>query len=184
MIIKYTGELNDENFGLFLEDIQDKKGFDFWFSSPGGELTVAYAMLAILEKCEATLIAYGELSSAAFILFLLYKGEKRITPMVEGMMHMGFYFLEHRENGYTSEYQEDIRNYRKLRESAFFDSKKEEWQLTKKQIADYKKGKDVYIPFEQIQNIINEQSKKKNSEESNKISNRINRRTKRSKEVN
>ena len=187
MRINFEHEFNEESFAVFLDEIalaeekKDELGFtepiEFWISSPGGETHYAFAMLDILESLPVEIIAYGDLSSSAFILFTLFKGKKRILPYVQPMIHQGAYALSIRADGYHSEYDKDLKKYRISKEKEFFKKMSVIWLLTKKQKQSYLKGRDVFIPNEQLQQIIDEQSKA-STQEPDQVPNSTKRRTK------
>jgi ATP-dependent protease ClpP protease subunit len=187
--INFEGEINEESFNQFLSNMEEAEGsesIEFWISSSGGDLHISEAMLDILHRTpNVELIAYGDLSSAAFILFAQFKGEKRILPYAQSLIHVGTYGINVRSNGMLCKYQTQVQEYRKKLDDKFFEEVVSTWFLTKEQETDYLEGKDVFLPNEQIQLIIDSQKLKKlehkaTFKESDKVSNPVKRRAKRS----
>lgn len=169
MRINFEGEITEESFNDFLEKISaaesnvDEFGYikpiEFWISSEGGLTYYALAMLDILERLPVEMIAYGDLSSSAFILFTLFKGKKRMLREVQAMAHQGSYSIPIRADGSHSRYDKIVKTYRQKKERETFAEMNKIWKLTPKQKREYLSGKDVFIPNEQLQSIIDEQRK-------------------------
>lgn len=182
MIINFSSEIEQDAFDEFLEKIQEaddrESPIEFWISSPGGRMDLMYSIKEILEERKASLVGHGCISSAACLLYLLYKGNKRVTDYCEGMVHQGTFGLNYRGNGERNSFAKDLLESNKQREIILSTLCKESFDLTEEQLQAYNDGHDVFITNLQLKKL---ERREESTKKSNKVQNRPNSRTKGSK---
>ena len=168
MIIKISDEFTEDLLGSFIAKINEAndKGdtkIVIYLNSIGGEYHVMEAMLDIInstpEKFE--LVAYGQISSCAFILFFRSMCVKYYAGGVLGMYHKVSWEIPQSDkdnlrlkkhiNKYLEGYCKDVSNYLCYK-----------LKFTAAETKDFIAGKDVYFSVERMEEfltLINNESK-------------------------
>lgn len=85
MAIYLDGDVAEEMVSLVSGDIS---GETVYINSPGGHISDMFVILDLLNNGGINeLVAVGEVSSAAFFIFIFFKGRKRVMPLTTGMLH-------------------------------------------------------------------------------------------------
>jgi hypothetical protein len=89
----WNSDIDEEMFDLFLtfqNELPEGMKMEVWLDSPGGKCIIAEMMKEIFEsydKDKFTLVACGNIFSAAFDLFVAVDCSKHIIPGTVGMVH-------------------------------------------------------------------------------------------------
>lgn len=177
-MIIFKSEINEESVMDFIEANKEiEEGSTIYFSSNGGELGYADLLQHFFEKKKCHLVGFGTISSAGFILMADYPLTKELIKNTTGMVHLGEFQHYVKTSGLLDGYVKELKKeYKQIEENRASVYKE---ILTSIQFRNYKRGLDVFIPHEQFKSILQKDSKR-----SDQISNRVNRRTKRSKKIN
>lgn len=85
MAIYLSGDVDEK----MVEQVSGNiKGETVYLCSPGGSIADMFVILDLLNKGEIKeLIAVGEISSAAFYIFVFFRGQKSVMPLTVGLLH-------------------------------------------------------------------------------------------------
>lgn len=145
-IIAFLNE-NDGELGIF-------------FDSPGGEQSVAMILNRIFseQKERITLIASGDLSSAAFFVFFMFTGKREILDLTVGEWHMSRTDIEMFSNGkIKGEWNKFCRKRVKEYEEKFIKSFNKKIGLSDKEMKDFYNGEDIIFDAQRMREIITKQ---------------------------
>lgn len=140
----------------FLNNLQSGDEVHFYLDSPGGYNHVMEVIKSMLENSEfpITLIATGEIQSAAFLLFYFSKLNKVILPNTIAMAHTLTKIYEDRDIRQNSKYY--IRSKKQLDDmnQNVIDKFRAYNVLSPEDMEDYIKGEDVLILYEELIDIM------------------------------
>lgn len=100
MIINLNGEVNNKMFNSLLEAlnycIRENDALRIYLNSFGGNLADMEAIISLINEGKdfIELVGYGELMSAAFIIFFSAECEKSLLPNTVGMMHYPYTYVD------------------------------------------------------------------------------------------
>lgn len=145
MIISITGEVGPDTLeGLIkaYNDITEKDTLEIYLNSLGGSVASAEAIIHLINKNNdrTTIIAYGEISSAAFDIFFRATCDKFILRDTYSRIHniVNTQDFEKMPIPWVKEYNEAS--------AKFF----EKLGIKKSEILKIKKGQEVYLTFDRL----------------------------------
>lgn len=151
------GDINEENTQALLEFINQNEGhaMQIGISSSGGFFDYARFVTNVLNqnKDSITLVAVGNVYSAAFRLFYEFQGARKMTFATRGMAHHSYQTVPLTNNGIgaTDEAHAAIcnsRDYIRPDEIAFAES-----FMFNEELEKFKQGKEVYFDFARMRQI-------------------------------
>lgn len=163
-LIYINGELTVEVVNKFINDVNNFKDekLHIYINSIGGEISHAEVIKDIISNLEdVTLIASGDLFSAAFDIFFMSKcKEKIILPKTYGMVHYTSILVEIDESlSPRAEQPKFILNeFKKHKKETINILKK--IGLTKKELSIIKKGKDCYFDTKRLIELLRQWERK------------------------
>jgi ATP-dependent protease ClpP protease subunit len=164
MVINLNGEINSDLLDKAIHSfnqLKDGEKLDIFLCSPGGDIYTMEAIIAFLSlnADRINLYGYGDLSSAAFIIFFRANCPKALLPGTTGMAHLV---------RLTGTFVGDIVNWKDKSESKF----NVEWTkqlkkefitfldtlgLTEDELTKVKKGEDVFFLYKRMDQLLRNQ---------------------------
>jgi ATP-dependent protease ClpP protease subunit len=131
----------------FFNSLQEGDEIDFYLHSPGGYNHVMETIKRILEtsKFPITLIAAGEIQSAAFLLFYFANLNKIMLPNTVAMVHTMTKEYEDRDIRQNSDYYKKSKKHLDAMNEKVIDIFKEYNLLSPQEMEDYINGEDILI---------------------------------------
>jgi ATP-dependent protease ClpP protease subunit len=152
------GRIDAENYNSLINFLNESQGEQksILINSGGGDVAYCYAILHALDKVvdEVELVAAAGIYSAAFVVFYNFKGRKGILPYCKGMIHRPTISVVLDDRG-TLAYKEDECHKKTMKESEKEIIEDFSKFFTKKELAEYKKGNDVYFTYNRMKEIFN-----------------------------
>lgn len=152
----WTEEINLENFGKFLDFINNNQGEEItlYFQTNGGNHNVVTALLDIIEKSVKKIVVTGGIYSGGFYIVYYTKVPIVITKGAMGMWHYAIYSNFSISVKYSrATYTEDIA---KVKNNKVYKSeciKLAKKVMTKKELRRFEKDKDVYFDYKRMKEI-------------------------------
>lgn len=154
--IYFNGDIDEQNVQVFIGNfntLDHTQPINVYLNSQGGHLSEGQILRDVLETNghAITLIASGEISSAAFDVFFNSRvAVKRVLPDTFGMVHQGTYPAALHENGHPTSDLYDI-----YKNQAINSYKKnililKKLGLTEDELTRYKEGKNVYFSSKRL----------------------------------
>ena len=139
----------------FLNESQDEHK-SILINSGGGEVNYCYAIIYALNNVyhEIELVACAGVYSAAFEIFYKFKGKKVILDGCIGMTHRQLLLISLTDNMQTAFREDDCRKKTSKENSQIIIDEYSKF-FTKKELANYKKGNDVYFTYNRMKEIFN-----------------------------
>lgn len=160
MILNINAEVNLEMFNnlvnaynqLYPDDI-----LDIYFASVGGDVSIVYAMLDLVDKNRdrTILTGYSHLFSSGFKFFFQANCEKKLLPQVDGMYHLtNIVGLKLMEGAIThnSEYETFLR--KKLKGFPTLDETSQFVDFTEDEIDRIKNNYDEYFSYNRLEKML------------------------------
>lgn len=160
MLKKVTTAIAELNELNFTKKTQNK--VQFMLNSLGGDLAESEAIIHLINQNKAALIltAFGSIQSAAFNIFFSTKCERIILPSTYGVLHKSRSDITIVEGGKLySDHDKFHQLFMKKHLPENTDSFLNTLTLTPKELADFRKGKDVYLSPLRLTEILKEQNK-------------------------
>ena len=166
MILYLNGEVGpDMSIALCqaLNNAADQEIISIYFCSQGGVLEDSEVIIDIINKNKNRIVlyAFGELASAAFIIFYRVSCEKHIMDYTIGLAHLAMMAVPSNQSGEsipdsfnTFSYQELVRT-----KDTIIDFYKKVG-LNAKEMSTLTKGKDVYFGTERLKQLYERKNKK------------------------
>lgn len=167
MTITLSGEIESDMLKILTKSISDLSNGEkltIYFSSRGGYVGVAEAMINIVNshKDHIEMIFYGEILSAGMMIFLRTTCKRSLVKEVVGMYHFAWQSLDVSEGGNGSdEYSKFYLKWMKEQKSKTLEYI-QTLPFTEKEIAEIRKGKDVYFSTERMDEILKAQTNANN----------------------
>ena len=146
-VLYFSSEIDDKAVGHLISDINKQKGeVTVYFESWGGCGSAAMAFIDFTKKTDIkiTMVAYGNLMSAGFMMFYLSDTKKETLLGKTTMIHKGSYtkkeWVRAFREGTIKEHREAIGSTDKYVGRCLFDLR-----VSMPKIARYGKHKDVYF---------------------------------------
>jgi len=131
----------------FFNSLQEGDEVDFYLHSPGGYNHVMETIKRILEtsKFPITLIAAGEVQSAAFLLFYFSKLNKTMIPNTVAMLHTMTKEYEDRDIRQNSDYYKKSKKQLDSMNDSIITILETYSVLSPKEMQDYINGEDILV---------------------------------------
>lgn len=165
MTLNLNSEINPEAFNKIVEahnNLKDGEKLDIFFCSPGGDVDSMHAITTFLDINSETinLYGYGDLSSAAFLIFYRANCPKALLNGTTGMAHLV---------RITPRLVGDSNNWKELNDAKFIlawakEMKKdfitflEELGLSKDELDKVNKGEDAFFLPKRMQQFLKNQT--------------------------
>lgn len=154
MYLIFNDEISFETVKSLIFDIQEhtkeEKRVHLYFSSNGGSYEATVALIDFLNNNDSMieLIAYDKLYSGGAITFFKFEGSKRLMDTCSIMFHLASMDIETRDSISPSpNLSRDISDLDRINKSMLKLMK--QINYPKKYIKKFKKGKDVYLWYQQ-----------------------------------
>lgn len=140
----------------FFNSLQEGDEVDFYLHSPGGYNHVMETIKRILETSThpVTLIASGEIQSAAFLLFYFADVNKEMIPNTVAMTHTMTKDYDDRDMRQNSDYYQKSKKSLDTMNKRVIDIFNTYSVLTPAEMESYIKGEDVLILYEDLDAIM------------------------------
>jgi len=148
----WHGAFDTENLEKFISFLNEKTPteLNIYINSEGGSNTCEEVLLGILQNPNFTLYAVGELSSAAFELFVLAKCKKVLTRNAWAGIHMSAWSAYIRGDHHLDEF---AIFQQKFMTEFINKAKKEIYQtlpFTKEELEKIESGGDLYLSYDRL----------------------------------
>jgi hypothetical protein len=161
MTVIITGPVNYEMVNSFIGAIEESLNrnelLTIYFSSEGGMATCVTPILEILNahKDLVELVAFDEISSAAFIIFFSATCKKRITSSTISIVHNSFIKSEidswgNIKNIYDKKIMESLK-YERVFSYKFY----KDLGLSEDELLRLKKGEDIIFIYKRLNELLN-----------------------------
>lgn len=136
-------------------ELPDSSKLDIYFSSSGGLVSVGEAMIDLINrnKKRTTVIVYCMLASMGFLLFTRVRCKRVVLSTAYGMSHLTKWKISLSEGGsVTDRFDKFKEEYMKNKLEAtlkFYEC----LGFTEKEMKELRKGKDVYLTSERLEEI-------------------------------
>ena len=159
-MVLLKGEINEEMIEYLLQcNLEDSS---VYLMSNGGSLADMFTILDILIKSNISeLVITGYADSAAFILFVMYPGEKRVLPLTTSIIHIPRISVEISVKGNILPYDLDEVNIVKKQCLDFYTKFLNLSNIDKKEKKKLLSGEDVYWSASKINKFLKQNSYKK-----------------------
>lgn len=159
MILHLSEEVNYamiDNLAKSINSLTKEDILHIYFTSTGGSPDVSEAFIKIVNLHKESIVIhfYGEIFSAAMIIFMKCDCKKEVLPDTRGMYHFSWQQLTIAEGGKPTDtydiFSLSEMKKSKLRTIEYLSTTK----LTAKEITSIKKGKDVYFSYSRMIELI------------------------------
>lgn len=140
----------------FIGTLQDGDEIDFYLHSYGGYNHVMETIKSILENCgyPVTIIAAGEIQSAAFLLFYFANVNKTILPNVAAVVHTLTIEFDDRETRRNTKYHTKTRKRLDEMNEKIIEAFRTYNVLSGEDLEDYIKGEDILLLADELKIIM------------------------------
>lgn len=158
-ILTLNGEFTDALLDKFIENynkIDKDSPIKIYLSSNGGIISIGTILLDIINnnKENITLVAGGEIMSAAFDLFFFSECKKELLKDTTGMAHYGWTIMSVNENGKpTEDFEKFLLKEMKDNKASNIDKYKE-LGLTIAELNKIKIGKNCYFNYTRLKELL------------------------------
>jgi ATP-dependent protease ClpP protease subunit len=140
----------------FVNNLQPGDEVDFYIHSPGGFNHAMETIKSILENCgyPVTLIASGELASAAFLFFYFSTLNKIILPHAVAVLHAVSSEFEDRDARQNSNYYKKTRTRLNTMNDQIIEIFKTYNVLSEEDLEDYINGEDILLLTDELKAVM------------------------------
>lgn len=149
----YEAEINEDFQKQIAELYSNNQEVVIYLCSGGGFTWVADAVIDMINKnAERTkLVAYGQISSSAFRIFMEAQCSKEILPNTYGMFHLSVRDITLNDKKEPhSPLDKFVHNHLLDTDYSSTLQLAEKWKLTQEEIDKLNNGEDVYFPYQRL----------------------------------